>query len=60
MIGPAAVAGFIFAMLYVAYAQQSFVGDPIPWGDIWWNAAKVFAFFFAVFVLFTAPFRSKR
>lgn len=59
MLGPATAAGFIFAMLYMAFAQQSFWGAPVPWGDVWISAAKVFAFFFAVVFFVTAPFRRR-
>lgn len=60
MFGGAAIIGFIFAMLYVMFAQQSFAGAPIDWSGIAWSAVKVFAFVFAVIVLITAPFRSRR
>ena len=60
MFYPASIIGFVVAMLYVMFAQQSFAGAPIDWGGIAWSAVKVFAFIFGTIVLFTAPFRSRR
>lgn len=56
MIKPAAIAGAIFALLYIAFAQQSYAGLPIDWPGIWWSAGKVFMFVFAVSVFIGVVF----
>ena len=59
MFGAGWIAGFFAAMLYVMFAQQSYVGQPVDWTGIWWSAGKVFMFFFFVAFFITAPFQRR-
>jgi hypothetical protein len=48
--------GGIFAFLYVLFAQQSYGGSPVPWGDVAISALKVFVFIGGFVAVLTLPF----
>lgn len=51
--------GFLTAALYAMFAQQSFAGQAVPWGDVLFSAGKVFVVCFAFAFLISAPFRRR-